>query len=92
MEQITGLIHGLILNAILTAVTVFLIWFSERISPRLATGIVQAGMLIKIMLGVFYTLLVFKFGNIDEFVYTVTVGVYVCIIMPIITYFTVTRK
>jgi hypothetical protein len=81
-----GLLIGLGVSLFLTFINVCFIWYSKRISGASAVAIVQAGMLVKFMLGVIISFCIIKLVDINLWAYALTLGMFVCIAFPITAY------
>lgn len=85
----SGFIAGLILCIVLTVVGVFSIMYSRMIHGMASISIIQASMLVKLMLAGTYTMALFKLVplKIEAWSYGMTVGLYSCVVFPIIAYY-----
>jgi len=87
-----GFLLGLGVAAFLSLITVACIWFSRKIPGMASISIVQAGILIKVMMGSILSMAVFKFTDPTYHnSYTITLGIYVCSILPLLSYFMVKK-
>jgi Ca2+/Na+ antiporter len=85
----TGFFLGLAVCAFLTMLTVASIWFARRLSGPTSLGVIQGGMLLKLMMGGILSMAIIKFADVNLWAYALTVGAYVCMAMPVIAYFMV---
>lgn len=82
----SGFLTGLGVSLFLTFINVAFIWYSKRISGASAIAIVQAGMLVKFMLGAIISFCIIKLIDINLWAYALTLGVFVCTSFPITAY------
>jgi|TARA_R110000796_G_scaffold249713_1_gene377821 hypothetical protein len=82
-----GFLIGLGVSLFLTFINAAFIWYSKRISGASSLVIIQAGMLVKFMLGVIISFCIIKlFKDINLWAYTLTLGMFVCTSFPITAY------
>lgn len=86
-----GFLFGLAVSAILTLISMGSIWFSRKIPGMASISIVQSGILIKMMMGGILSMVVFKFADINLWAYALTVGIYVCSVLPLLAYLVVKK-
>jgi hypothetical protein len=83
----SGFILGIVVSIFLTLVNVAFIWYSKRISGPSAFALMQAGMLVKFMLGVIMTFCIIKLtDDINLWAYALVLGIFVCISFPVSAY------
>jgi len=89
----SGFIAGFIVSLILTMVGVLSILYSRTINGMSSITIIQSAMFAKLMLGCIFTLSIIKLSpyDIDLWSYALTIGVYACVVFPIIAYLTVKK-
>ena len=81
-----GFLIGLGVSLFLTFINLAFIWYSQRISGASAVAIIQAGMLVKFMLGAIISFCIIKLVNINLWAYALTLGMFVCIAFPVTAY------
>ncbi|MEK9741335.1 MAG: hypothetical protein VW262_09135 [Flavobacteriaceae bacterium] len=81
-----GFLIGLGVSLFLTFINVAFIWYAKRISGVSALAIIQAGMLVKFMLGAIISFCIIKLVDINLWAYALTLGMFVCIVFPITAY------
>jgi len=81
-----GFLVGLGVCLFLTFISGGFIWYSRQISGVASVTIIQAGMFAKLMLGITLSLVVFKFTTVNALTFGLTVGIYSCMVFPIIAY------
>jgi len=91
VEIIEGVIVGLGVSFFLTLISMGSIWFSRKIPGMASISIVQSGILIKMMMGGILSMVVFKFADINLWAYALTVGIYVCSVLPLLAYLVVKK-
>ena len=85
----TGFLLGLGVSIFLTLISVGCIWFARRLEGATSIGIIQGGMLMKLILGGTLSLAIIKFANVNHWAYALTVGCFVCLAMPVIAFYLV---
>jgi len=83
----SGFLLGLGVGLFLTFISIASIWFARKTPGMVSIGVIQGGMLIKLMMGGILSMAIIKFAPVDLWAYALTVGVYVCSVMPILAYF-----
>ena len=73
-----GFLVGLGVSLFLTFVNIAFIWYSKRI--------IQAGMLVKFMLGAIISFCIIKLVDINLWAYALTLGMFVCTSFPVTAY------
>jgi len=86
-----GFLFGLAVSAILTLIQIGGIWFARKMPGIPSITIVNASGLIKLMMGASLTLAIIHFIDINLWTYSLTVGVWVCFVLPLIIYFMVKK-
>jgi len=84
-----GFLFGLAVSAILTLIQIGGIWFARKMPGIPSITIVNAGGLVKLMMGASLTLAIVNFFDINLLAYSLTLGVWVCFVLPLIAYFMV---
>jgi len=82
----SGFLVGLGVSLFLTFINLAFIWYSKRISGASAVAIIQAGMLVKFMLGAIISFCIIKLVDINLWAYALTLGMFVCIAFPVTAY------
>lgn len=81
-----GFLVGLAVSLFLAFINVAFIWYSKRIHGISSVAMVQAGMLVKFMLGAIISFCIIKLANINLWAYALTLGMFVCIAFPVTAY------
>lgn len=81
-----GFLVGLGVSLFLTFINIAFIWYAKRIHGISAVAMVQAGMLVKFMLGAIISFCIIKLAEINLWAYALTLGMFVCIAFPITAY------
>lgn len=87
-----GFLIGLGVSLFLTFVNIAFIWYANQISGVAALAIIQAGMLVKFMLGAMISFCVIKLVDINLWTYALTLGIFVCVAFPITAYMLLVAK
>jgi len=87
-----GFLIGLIVSLFLTFINIAFIWYSKQISGVSAVAIIQAGMLVKFMLGAIISFCIIKLVNINLWAYALTFGMFICISFPVSAYIMTIKK
>ncbi len=82
----SGFLTGLGVSLFLTFINTAFIWYSKRISGASSLVIIQAGMLVKFMLGVIISFCIIKLVDINLWAYALTLGMFVCTSFPVTAY------
>lgn len=87
-----GFLIGLGVGMFLAIISAGFIWYSQRLPPISSVYMIQTGMFFKMMLGSVISLIIIKvFKHIDLWAYALTLGMFVCVGLPIMAIF-MTRK
>ena len=89
----SGFIAGLIVCSILTVIGVGFIWYARNINGISSIHFVKTGMILKLNLGCIFTLIIVKLipYKVDLWSYAITLGVYGCVVYPIIAFLMVRK-
>jgi hypothetical protein len=84
-----GFLLGLGASAILTLIQIGGVWLARKMPGIPSITIVNAGGLVKLMMGASLSIAIIHFFDINLLAYSLTFGVWVCFVLPLIAYFMV---
>lgn len=81
--MIEGILAGLLVGLLLTAIGIMFVWLSVNTRPQQALGIYGVGIFIKTIIGIASCVMVVYFTNVNMIGFMITMGTLVCISYPI---------